>query len=326
MSEKFRWGILGAASIGHRLIPAIQASTNGAVAAIASRSREKAGQWAKQYGIPLALGSYEELLDRRDLDGVYIPLPNSLHSEWTIRALRAGLPVLCEKPIAVSAAEAEKMLEASRATGRYLAEAFMYRFHPVFAKVRELIEAGEIGRMSTIGSRFTFRLEDRSELPARDDLAGGCLMDVGCYCVNVSRLLAGAEPTRVAAFERRTNVDDTMIGMLEFPCGTLAQFETSIEDYERHRVEVAGDLGAIILEDPWLPGEKDTAIILRRQDRPDERVVVPGALSYRLMVEEFVEVCRGRKQPTWGFADAVNNMLVIDALFRSAREGRAVTI
>lgn len=326
MDQKFRWGILGAASIARVLIKAIKQSQNGEVAAIASRSGDKAKQWAKEFEIPRHFGSYQTLLDCPDLDGVYIPLPNRLHAEWTVRALRAGLPVLCEKPIAVNARETEQIHEAATSAGRYVAEAFMYRFHPVYPKIREIIRAGEIGKVSTIFSRFTFLLEDRSQVPASAELAGGALMDVGCYCVNASRLLAGAEPRRVCAFERRSDVDDTMVGLLEFPDGVLAQFETSIENFERHRVEISGDLGAIQLEDPWVPGIRDKELTLKKPGRPDRKILVPGQDTYILEVEEFVDVCRKQATPTWTFEDSIKNMRVIDALFLSAKTGKAILI
>lgn len=326
MNRKFRFGILGTAQIARPLVRAIRQSRNAEVTAIASRSPEKARHWAREFGLPLHFGSYQALLESGKVDGIYNPLPNSMHAEWTIRALEAGLPVLCEKPIAANAREAAKMHRAAQRTGQYLAEAFMYRFHPVYRKIRELIAAGAIGRVSTIFSRFTFLLDDRSQIPASAPLAGGALMDVGCYCVNASRLIAGAEPTRVSALARSSEVDDTLVGLMEFPGVVLAQFETSIENYERHLVEVFGTKGALILSDPWVPGRDAKEIIIKRAGRRDRRIAVKGKNTYQLEVEEFVEVCRGRKQPSWSSEDSINNMKVIDALHRSAREGKAVKL
>lgn len=326
MNQNFRWGILGTANIARALIKAIKQSRNSEVAAIASRSGEKAKAWAKNFDIPGYFDSYQKLLDCPDLDGVYIPLPNSLHADWTMRALKSGLPVLCEKPIAVNAREAEKIYAVSRSAGRYVAEAFMYRFHPVYQEVRKIMQRGDIGKISTIFSRFTFRLEDRSEIPANADLAGGALMDVGCYCVNVSRLLTDSEPRKVCALEKRSNVDDTMLGLLEFPDGVLAQFETSIENFERHRVEISGNLGSILLEDPWVPGTKDTEILLKKPGQPDQKIIIKGKDAYQLEVEEFVEVCRKKVDPTWTFEDSIKNMRVIDALLLSAKEGKVIFI
>ena len=151
-------------------------------------------------------------------------------------------------------------------------------------------------------------------------------MDVGCYCVNLSRMIAGCEPSRVSAFERRTTVDDVLLGMLDFPNGLLAQFETSIAGAEGRRVEIGGTTGSLVLERPWIPGEEEARIVIRRWGAEDEILRVKGADPYRLEVEEFVAVCRGEREPRWTVQDAVGNMAVIDALYRSAREGRAVAV
>jgi len=296
------------------------------VEAVASRDAARAAAWAERHGIPLAYGSYQALLDDGRVDLVYNPLPNRLHVPWTLRALEAGRPVLCEKPLAVHAGEARRVEAAARRTGLHVAEGFMYRHHPVYRKVRDLIEAGAIGTVSTIHSRFTFLLEDRSANPASAAMAGGALMDVGCYCVHLSRMIAGCEPTRVSAFERRSRVDDLMLGMLDFPNGILAQFETGIASAERHGAEINGTTGTLVLERPWHPGVERAEVRIRRWGKEDEVFPVPGADPYFLQVEDFVAVCRGEREPRWTLRDAVHNMDVIDALFRAAREGRAVPV
>jgi predicted dehydrogenase len=326
MANPFRWGILSTADISRRLIHAIRQSRNGEVTAVASREHTRAERWAVEHSIPRCFGSYEELLRSKAVDGVYLPLPNALHAEWTIRALEAGYPVLCEKPIAANAAEAEQVRAASARTGLHVAEAFMYRFHPVFEQVRALIREGAIGTVSTIFSRFTFLLDDRAVNVTSPELAGGALRDVGCYCVNVARLLTGMEPVRVSAFERRSTVDDTVLALLDFPNGVLAQCETSIANFERHRVEVAGTTGAIVLEQPWVPGEGATGFTLHRSGKPAEWVAVPGSNAYQLQVEHFVDVVQGRASARWGMDDAVANMRVLDAIAASARDGRVVAL
>jgi predicted dehydrogenase len=325
MEQPVRWGILGAAQIARRIVRAIGQSRSSVVGAVASRNLERAVEFAGEHGIPRAFGSYEELLNSRDVDAVYVPLPNSLHAEWTMRALEAGKPVLCEKPFAVSAAQAREMAAVSRRTGLLLAEAFMYRFHPMYETVSGLIESGAIGRIIAIDSAFTFFLEDRGEIPASFELAGGSLMDVGCYCVNLSRMIAKAEPSRAFAFERRTTVDDTMVGALEFANGPLAHFECSIEASERLRVEIVGTGGEIVLGNAWIPGEADAEVLVRRGGE-EQRIVVPGANAYRLEVEDFVRALRTGQPLRWPPEDAIANMAVIDALYESARTGKSVEV
>jgi len=321
-----RWGILGTAEISLELIKAINRSRQGEVRAVASRDPDRAGGWAEQHGIPLSFGSYDDLLRSDQVDVIYNPLPNSLHAEWTVRALEAGFPVLCEKPLTADAAQAEEVQAVAARTGLHVAEAFMYRFHPVYEKVFALLRADTIGRVATIHSQFTFLLDDRSAIPASRELAGGALMDVGCYCVNLSRMIAGCEPSRVSAFERRSTVDDVLMGMLDFPNGILAHFETGIACTERHRAEIAGTTGAIVLERPWHPGEEEARILIRRWEEADEVIPVKGGNPYLLEVEDFVAVCTGREEPRWTLQDAVNNMAVIDALYESAGTGRAVKV
>jgi|YNPNPStandDraft_1061719.scaffolds.fasta_scaffold05997_2 xylose dehydrogenase (NAD/NADP) len=321
-----RWGILGTASISRQIIKAIAVSPLCELGAVASRDLSRARAWAREHGIPHAFGSYDELLRSGKADVIYNPLPNSLHAEWTIRALEAGHPVLCEKPFAANAAQAREVQKVSERTGLHVAEAFMYRYHPVYEKLFELLEEGAIGPVALLHSQFTFMLEDRSAIPASKELAGGALMDVGCYCVNFSRMLAGCEPSRVSAFERRTSVDDTFVGMLEFHNGILADFETSIACAERHTAEVVGTTGAIVLERPWYPGDEAGLLRIERWGSNDEVISVPGANPYLLEIEDFVDVCSGRKEPRWPLQDAVDNMAAIDALYESAGKGIPVSL
>jgi len=321
-----RWGILGTAQISLELIKAANLSGQCEVKAVASRDPGRARDWARRHGLPLSYGSYEDLLGSGQVDLIYNPLPNSLHAEWTIKALEAGYPVLCEKPLSANAEQAKEVQAISVKTGLSVAEAFMYRHHPVYKKVFELLESGTIGNISTMYSQFTFMLDDPSAIPASRELAGGALMDVGCYPVNLSRMIAGCEPSKVSAFERRSMVDDVLMGILDFPNGILAQFETSIANAERHRAEIAGTTGSIVLERPWQPGHDEAQIIVRRWEEDDELISVEGANPYFLEVEDFVAVCKGRDEPRWTIQDAVCNMAVIDALYKSASQGRAVTV
>ncbi len=326
MTARFRWGILGTAGICGRMIRAIRNSSNSEVIAVASRDPGRVERWAKEHAIPHICGSYEELLGAGIVDGVYLPLPNSRHAEWTIKALEAGCPVLCEKPLTANLAEAQQVKETAERCGLHVAEAFMYRYHPMFDRIQAMIRAGNIGEVCTIHSRFTFMLDDRSANAASAALAGGALLDVGCYCVNVVRLLTGQEPARVSAFERRSTVDDTVVGLLDFPNGVLAQFEASLASFERHQVEVAGTRGAIVIDQPWIPGEGETGFTLYREGSPPEAIRVPGADAYQLQVEHFVEVVRGRIAARWSLEDAVASMRVLDAIGASARRGQTIAV
>jgi predicted dehydrogenase len=274
--------------------------------------------------VPLAFGGYDEMLRSGEVDLVYNPLPNSLHAEWTVRSLEAGLPVLCEKPLTVNALEAAEVAAASRAAGLPVAEAFMYRFHPVYDRVVETIRQGGIGRVTAIHSRFTFRLDDWSANPASEVLGGGALRDVGCYCVNLSRLIAGCEPRRAFAMMRGAAVDHTLLGAMEFP-GILAQFECSIESEERHAAEIIGTDGSILLERPWFPGEDRAEFVLCREGAR-RTVETPGADGYHLEAEDFARARRTRTAPRWGVEDALAGMRAVYALLESANSGAAIDI
>jgi len=320
MKEPVRWGILSTANIGRAILRGIGLSKDSCVHAVASREWTRASEWAKEQGIPRAFGAYDDMLESGEIDVVYNPLPNSLHAEWTIKALEAGLSVLCEKPFTVNAEEARRVAAVAKRAGRVVAEAFMYRFHPIYEEVLSLVRDGAIGEVMTIRSTFAFRLEDRSNIRASKELAGGALMDVGCYCVNLARLIAGCEPIEAQAFERRTTVDDTLLGALRFPNGILSQFQCSIENRAGSGTEIVGTAGKILIEKPWFPGEDQGQIIVQRGDKREE-LSTPGANCYHLEIDDFVAAHRTHRTLRWPVEDAVANMAVIDALYASAREG-----
>ncbi|GMV05118.1 MAG: hypothetical protein AMXMBFR53_13980, partial [Gemmatimonadota bacterium] len=229
--KRLRWGVLGTANIGRAAVnPAIRASSNGELVAVASRDGERARAFAAEHAIPRALGSYEALVEDPEVDALYVPLPNSLHREWTVRAARAGKHVLCEKPLALTEAECREMAAVAEEHGTLLMEAFMYRFHPRTERVLALVREGALGPIRAIRSAFTFRLTRPDNIRLRPELGGGALMDVGCYCVNASRTLAGAEPAEVQAQANWTEggVDGELAGILRFPDGLLAHFDCAL--------------------------------------------------------------------------------------------------
>ncbi len=319
---ELRWGVLGCASIARKLIPAIASVPGNRVAAVASRSAQKARAFASEHAIALAVDSYEALLSSGEIDVVYNPLPNALHAPWTIRALDAGLPVLCEKPFTVTTAEAREVAAAARRAGRVVAEAFMYRHHPVYRRVAELIADGALGELRLVSSTFSFFLEDRSEVPASAELGGGALRDVGCYPVSLARLVLGEEPCRVLARARFSTVDDTLVGILEFPSGAFAQLSASIESDERAHAEIVGSRGTIVLDSPWFP--RDGFHLVR--GGAAEWMPCESGDGYQLEVADFARAVRSGEPPRWPVEDAVRNVAVLEALLESARSGGAAAI
>jgi len=335
-SRAIRWGILSTAKIGIRaVIPAIQQSSNGIVAAIASRDARVAQEVARSLNIPRALGSYDALLDDPEIDAIYIPLPNHLHKEWSIRALARGKHVLCEKPFALNATEVDEMIAAAWQHRRVLMEAFMYRFHPQFALAQKLIADGAIGKIKTIRAVFCFNIAGRpNDIRLKKEMGGGALMDVGSYCVNMARLFTGAEPIGAQAraiFGAPSQVDETLAAILHFPNDVVAVFDCSLRTDYREWVQVQGDAGRLELARPVKPRTSPAEIIVSTGETGDALATPTkhsalAANHYQLMAEHFAEcVLNGaplRFPPEEGRA----NMRVIDALYESARSGRFVRI
>jgi predicted dehydrogenase len=319
---KLRWGILSTANIARvAVIPAIRASKNGEIRAVASRNRERAYAFASDLGIPQSYGSYEALLEAEDIDAVYIALPNSLHREWTVRAAKASKHVLCEKPLASTAAECDEMDRAARENEVVLMEAFMYRFHPRTERVSKLIRDGAIGPLRALQSTFTFRLRRSDDIRLRKDLAGGALMDVGCYCVNVSRTLAGAEPSEVQAFASwaESGVDSQMAGVLRFESGLLAQFDCALTLERRESYQAAGPEGHLAVSSAFLPGDGETTIEEHHGRAGRSIHTLPGADEYQLMVEHFADSVLEGGSLRYPASEAAANLRTIEALYRSAK-------
>jgi predicted dehydrogenase len=328
--DKVRWGVLSTANIGRVAVnPAIQASSNGELAAVASREAGRAREFASKGGIPRHYGGYETLLEDPEIDAVYIPLPNSLHRAWTIRAAERGKHVLCEKPLALTPAEGREMRAAAEANGVKLMEAFMYRFHPRTEKVIELVQGGAVGALRMIRSAFTFRLTRPDNIRLQPELGGGALMDVGCYCVNLSRTLAGSEPIAVQAWASwaASGVDNQMAGSLLFEGGVLAQFDCALTMERRELYEVAGTVASLTVPAAFLPGTSDVAVTVHRGREPEVRHEIPGVDEYRLMVEHFADCVLHDRPLRYPASEAVANLQVIDALYRSARaDGQPVAV
>ena len=317
MTEKVRWGILSTANIGRRVIPAIHASHNGEVVAVASRSLDSASAFAEEQNIPNAIGSYEELIESNDIDAIYIPLPNSLHAEWSIKCAEAGKPTLCEKPFAIDAPEAQTIVDAFEKHDVLLAEAFMYRFHPQHSKVKELLADGAIGELMSISAAFTFRLTNEANIRLSNDLAGGSLMDVGCYCINLIRFMTGEEPESVTASAKigeSTDVDETLVGTLKFASGVMGHFESALRSHKEHTYTLKGTEGKITLPTSFVPDKDAETTIQLWQGNDYTEYTIAAADHYQLMVEDFADALINNRAPRFMPSDAVRNMEVIDKM------------
>jgi predicted dehydrogenase len=324
-ADVVRWGIVSTASIGiDKVIPAIRTAARCEVAAIASRDLARAEAAASALEITRAHGSYDDLLADPEVDAVYIPLPNHLHAEWTIAAARAGKHVLCEKPLAMTAADAERMIAACEAEGVLLMEAFMYRLHPSWEAVRELVAAGRIGDLRAVQSWFSYFNDDPADIRNIPEAGGGALFDVGCYSVNLSRMLFGAEPVRTQGSVTRDpqmGIDVLTSGILEFPNGT-ATFTCSTRAEPDQRVHVCGTRGRISVEIPFnVPPDLPSRVFVTSGGdppvRPDtEMLTFEPADPYGVQAERFAAaVLDGTPVPTPP-SDAIGNLRVIEELFR----------
>jgi D-xylose 1-dehydrogenase (NADP+, D-xylono-1,5-lactone-forming) len=324
MSEPVRWGIVSTAHINRLVIPPAHASPRVDLIAVASREQQRAEAYAERWQIERAYGSYEALLDDPDVEAVYISLPNTLHCEWSIRAVEAGKHVLCEKPMSRDPAEVEAAFDAAERAGRFLSEAFMWRHNPQTKKLTELVADGAIGELRLIRSAFSYPLFDASNIRLRTDLDGGALMDVGCYCISGSRLLAG-EPETVhgEAYVGPTGTDWAFTGSLRFPGDVLALFDCATCLPDRDELEAIGSDGSLFLDDPWHC--REPAIELRR-DGGVERIEVEPQDSYGLELENVGAAIRGEGELLLGRDDAVAQARVLRALTESAVGGAPVRL
>ncbi len=324
--QKVRWGVLSTARIGtEKVIPAMQRGQHSQVVAIASRSLEKARQAAQQLGIPRAYGSYQELLEDPEVEAIYNPLPNHLHVPWTVKALQAGKHVLCEKPIGLSAQEAQALLEAAR---RYpqlkVMEAFMYRFHPQWQKTKELVEQGRIGVLRVVMSSFSYMNRNPQDIRNQVQAGGGALLDIGCYPVSLSRFLWGKEPLRVvAAVERdpELGTDRLTSGLLDFGTGHSV-FSVSTQLLRYQRVQVFGSEGRLELEIPFNPPPDRPVRLWHTFGSQTEELVLPAADQYTIQGDLFSQAVRNDTEVPTPLEDALANMQAIDALFRSEQSQR----
>ncbi|MDF2722758.1 MAG: oxidoreductase protein [Paenibacillus sp.] len=329
--SKLRWGILGCANINRSVVPGIQKSRLGEVTAIASRSADKAKEHAEKYGIPQAYGSYEALLADDSIDAVYIPLPNHLHKEWTIRAAEAGKHILCEKPFAIDAEEAEEMVAACEKHGVKLAEAFMYRHHPRYAKVKEIIASGEIGTIRGLRGTFTFNNSgNTTNFRNNVSMGGGSVYDIGVYPISAARLVLGQEPEAATAHAffspQHGGVDMMASGLLEFADGVALQFDCGMWAASRNTLEIVGTDGRIELPSAFVcpPDTASVFHVITKSGRREETQEIVN--QYSLQADDLSASVLEGTPLAFASTDAILNMRVVDACLESARTRSRVII
>jgi len=327
MADKIlRWGLLSTARINSALIPPLRASKRNRLDAVASRNQTTADAYARQWKIPRALGSYEALLNDPEIDVIYNPLPNSLHAEWTIKALQAGKHVLCEKPMAVTLKDMDAIIKTSKQTGRIVAEAFMYRHHPQTLKVKEIVDSGKVGELQLIKGSFSFVLTHEGDVRLDKALGGGSIWDLGCYPISYARMIAGAEPLEVFAWQVTgpTGIDMSLVGQLRFPDDVHAQIDCGFASPEHSFVEIVGTEGTLNIPVPFKP-EKNEKIYLTRGHKT-EKIDIKGQELYIGEVEDMADAVLLGKPPRLSLQGSRGNVATILALLESAKKGKPVTL
>jgi predicted dehydrogenase len=325
---KLRWGILGVASINDRVLPSFLRARNVELRAIASRSVDRAKSAALAAGIPVAHGSYAALLDDPNIDAVYIPLPNMLHDEWTRKAAERGKHIWCEKPLCTTAAAAQSLVDFCRGKGVKLMDGFMWPHHPRTAHLRRFLDSGGIGEIRRVGGSFSFQMKplDPNNIRLKCELGGGSLLDVGCYPVYGIRWAFGAEPVRAMATAKMQNgVDVEMNGILNLADGRMATFDCGFTLPFRGWLEIVGTEGTVEVPEMWLPLPR-ASYAIRREGKPLEEVVIEGEDQIQHMIENFSCAVLENRPVMPSPDEAVKTLRVLDALAKSAREGRAADV
>jgi xylose dehydrogenase (NAD/NADP) len=321
--DELNWGIMSTArSAEQAVIPAIRMVKNNQVLAVASRDLTRATTFAAKMEIPKAYGSYQDLLNDPDVQAVYIPLPNSEHKEWTLKALEAGKHVLVEKSFAMNADEAQEMVSSALEHGLILMEDFMYRFNSRFSKFIEIVRKGELGKLKLIQSSFSWNLTNPDDIRLSADLGGGTLLDLGTYCVNFHRQLAGREPKAVSCrvYQGNTTVDLQAVGSMSFGEQLESQFFTSFAATRQQSTHIVGTEGMLEIQRPFNTNNESTEAFLTK-DNSTKRLNFKGENDYKSLLEHFYQVVISRESPRFPLSDAVNNMLVLETLAKSAQQG-----
>jgi xylose dehydrogenase (NAD/NADP) len=327
MSEKvLNWGFLSTAKINQRVMPAFRDSKRNRLYAVASRNQETAESYASQWKIPKAFGSYEDMFAAPEIDVVYNPLPNHLHTEWNIKAMQAGKHVLCEKPFALTVEDIDLVEKIANDTGKIIAEAFMYRHHPQTLKVKQMVDDGILGKVKIIRGSFTYQFTRQGNYRADPAMGGGALWDIGCYPLSYARSVLGLEPVEVFGWQviGVSGVDDSFIAQMRFPGEVHAQFDCSFTIPQHTFMELVGDEGTLIIPVPFTPQSKEY-LFLTRGDKT-EKITVKAPGLYHGEVEDMADAILLGKSPRISLADTRANTLAILALFESAKTGNPVTL
>jgi predicted dehydrogenase len=335
MSKIVHWGVISTANIGlGKVIPAMQKGTVSRVMAIASRDLSQAQNVAQRLDIEKAYGSYEALLADPEIDAIYNPLPNHLHVPWTIKALEAGKHVLCEKPIAITAEEAKPLIAARERSGKLVAEAFMFRFHPQWIRARERVSAGDLGEVRAIQTAFSYYNADPKNVRNKADIGGGGLLDIGCYAVATARYIFGSEPERAVGLvelDPDFGTDRLASGILAFPDNRRLTFTCSTQLVPYQRVQILGTKGRLEVEIPFnAPPDKPCRILFDDGgDLTGGKIVsetFPVVDQYTLQGDAFSRMILGESAQEFGLEDAIANMRALDALTRSSKTGQWETV
>lgn len=326
-----RWGVLSTARITEKFLRGASQTALADIRAVASRDPETARSFASRWAIPTAHGSYDALLADSGIEAVYIPLPNSLHHEWTMRALEAGKHVLCEKPYSPLVADVSEAFGRAEAGELILSEGYMYRYNPQIRRLVEIVQGGLIGPLRLISASFTWPTYGRDDIRLSPELDGGSLLDVGCYCVSAARLLAGEPSSATAAWViGPTGVEVRLVGSLAFEGAAsdgetvLAALDSGFHLPDRSALEVVGTLGNVHVRDPWHCLDPGLEIAIQGQPLAIELIDVEN--SYRLELEAFARAVRGLVSPLLGRTDAVGQAMAIGALYQAARTGQTIQI
>jgi len=324
MDKQLNWGLLSTAKINQALIKPLRASNRTRLLAVASRSISNAEAYAREWNIPRAHGSYEALLADPEIDVIYNSLPNHLHAEWTIKALRAGKHVLSEKPFALTLAEVDAMSQVARETGKILAEAFMYRHHAQTLKAKEMVDSGVLGKLQLIKGAFTFTLTREGDIRSKIETGGGSIWDVGCYPISYARTIVGAEPVEVFGWQLtgEGGADESFIGQMRFDNGVHAQFDSGFKSPSRSMIEIVGTEASLSIPNPFKPG-KTSEIYLSRGDK-QEKIKIKGNELYLGEVEDMCDAITQNKSPRISHEDSRRNVATILALLESAHLGKPI--
>jgi predicted dehydrogenase len=327
MSTYLNWGLLSTARINGQLIPAIRAAERAELMAVASRSQSRATAYAVEWEIPRAHGSYQALLDDSDIDVVYVSLPNSLHAEWSVRAIQSGKHVLCEKPLALSAAECDQIINAAKAADVVAMEAMMVLYHPLLHRARQLVREGIVGEPRLAQGSFSFFLDRPADVRWEPALGGGSLWDVGVYPVSFIRWIAG-DPDRVFGWQTlsESGVDATFAGLLRYSSGILGTFDSGFQEPLRSRAEVAGTEGTLIIERPY-PINPESRLLFRRRGQDEGRVIATAEKdAYQCEVEALTAAVLDGADLAVPLPSSRSNVATLQALYESARRGEPQAI